>query len=169
MEQRVSLITLAVADVARSRAFYVGGLRWVPCFTGDDILMFQVGQAVVLSLWERDAFAQKVGEPADGRAPVTLAHNVPSGPAVEAVLREAEEAGARVWPARDREWGGYSGYFADPDGYRWEVAWNPPGGEADAPLTTGRPPDPAALQRAASPRGSRTSGPGRSGPGSGSC
>lgn len=127
MQQRLSFVTLAVADVDASRRFYVQGLGWTPCLQADDVLMFHVADRVVLSLWDRGAFAAEVGEvPAAGLAPITLAHNVPTGPAVTAVLETARAAGAtRVWEARDREWGGFSGYFADPDGYRWEVAWNP--------------------------------------------
>ncbi|MCB0882852.1 MAG: VOC family protein [Thermoleophilia bacterium] len=127
MQQRLSFVTLAVADLDASRRFYVEGLGWTPCLQADDVLMFQVADRVVLSLWDRAAFAAEVGEePAVGVAPITLAHNVPTGPAVTAVLDTARAAGAsRVWEAEDREWGGFSGYFADPDGYRWEVAWNP--------------------------------------------
>lgn len=126
MEQRVSFITLAVADVARSRTFYVDGLGWQPIFEADDVLMLPVAERVILSLWSEDGFTAEIGEaPASGTAPITLAHNVATEAEVDEVLSEAGKAGARVYAASRREWGGYSGYFADPDGFRWEVAVNP--------------------------------------------
>jgi len=126
MEQRVSFITLAVQDVARSRAFYVDGLGWQSIFEGDDVLMLPVADRVILSLWSAEGFASEIGEaPASGIAPVTLSHNLATEAEVDAVLAEAERLGARVQEASRREWGGYSGYFADPDGFRWEIAVNP--------------------------------------------
>ncbi|ALX65820.1 VOC family protein [Microbacterium sp. XT11] len=126
MEQRVSFITLAVADVARTRAFYVDGLGWQPIFEADDVLMLPVADRVILSLWSVEGFTAEIGEaPASGIAPITLAHNLATEAEVDAVLAEAEALGAAVSPATKREWGGYSGYFADPDGFRWEIAVNP--------------------------------------------
>ena len=129
MEARVSFITLAVVDLDRTRAFYVDGLGWTPALdVPGDVLMIQVGEHVVLSLWDADAFAAEVGPIARGEGvpPVTLAHNVPTRDEVDEVLATARAAGADpVGSAEEREWGGYTGYFADPDGYRWEVAWNP--------------------------------------------
>ncbi|MCE4027668.1 MULTISPECIES: VOC family protein [unclassified Microbacterium] len=126
MEQRVSFITLAVADVARSRAFYVDGLGWQPIFEADEVLMLPVADRLILSLWSVAGFTAEIGEPpAPGVAPLTLAHNLASEAEVDAVLAEAAALGARVAPAVRREWGGYSGYFADPDGFRWEIAMNP--------------------------------------------
>lgn len=126
MEQRVSFITLAVADVARSRAFYVDGLGWEPIFEAGEVLMLPVADRVILSLWSVEGFTAEIGEaPATGIAPITLAHNVATEAEADAVLAEAASAGAHVSPASRREWGGYSGYFADPDGFRWEIAVNP--------------------------------------------
>ncbi|MVQ43693.1 glyoxalase [Microbacterium sp. MAH-37] len=126
MDQRVSFITLAVADVAASRAFYVDGLGWRPIFEAEDVLMLPVADRVILSLWSVQGFTEEIGEaPASGVAPITLAHNLATEAEVDAVLAEAAALGARVQPARRREWGGYSGYFADPDGFRWEIAVNP--------------------------------------------
>lgn len=127
MDARVTFITLAVADVAASRRFYVDGLGWQPEFEADDVIFFRVGPTVVLSLWSRAGFAAEVGaEPMSGGIPpLTLAHNMPDRAGVDAVLRDAAAAGATVVAATAREWGGYSGYFADPDGFRWEVAHNP--------------------------------------------
>jgi len=126
MEPRVSFITLAVADIARTRAFYVDGLGWAPVFEDHEVLMIQVGEHLVLSLWQTDAFAAEIGDaPAVGTPPVTLAHNVIDRSVVDEVLAEAGAAGAEVSAPEERVWGGYSGYFADPDGFRWEVCWNP--------------------------------------------
>lgn len=124
MDPRVSLITVPVADRGRSRRFYAEGLGWEPLFDGQDVLMFRVGEHLVLSLWDADSFTAEVGTPRSGPgvAPLTIAHNVATDAAVDDVLRTAEAAGARVWPPERRAWGGYSGYFADPDDYRWEVA-----------------------------------------------
>ena len=129
MDQRLSFVSLAVADLDVSRRFYLDGLGWqsdmdVP----GEVVMIQVGQHVVLSLWERTHFEDEVGPIAayDGVAPFTLAHNVPEKADVDAVLETARAAGAEdLGAATEREWGGYTGYFADPDGYRWEVAYNP--------------------------------------------
>ncbi len=126
MEQRVSFITLAVADVARSRAFYVEGLGWQPIFEADEVLMLPVADRVILSLWSVEGFTAEIGEaPASGIAPITLSHNLATEAEVDDVLAEAVILGATVSPASRREWGGYSGYFADPDGFRWEIAVNP--------------------------------------------
>lgn len=127
MEARVSFITLAVADLARTRAFYAEGLGWQPAFEdGHEVIMIQVAEHLVLSLWQVDAFAEEVGgRPSSGIPPLTLAHNTIDRATVDAVLADAAAAGAEVSPPQDRVWGGYSGYFADPDGFRWEVCWNP--------------------------------------------
>ncbi|WP_105565464.1 VOC family protein [Microbacterium halophytorum] len=126
MEQRVSFITLAVSDVRRSREFYVGGLGWKPIYEDDDVLMLPVGEHLILSLWSVDGFTAEVGHaPASGIAPIALAHNVPTESGVDEVLALAESLGAETSAGQPREWGGYSGYFADPDGFRWEIAMNP--------------------------------------------
>ncbi len=127
MHQHVSFITLATADLDRAAAFYVDGLGWTPAFRGEDVLVFRVGPALMLSLWTETGFEGEVGplRRGPGAAPLTLAHNVSSPAAVDAVLADAQRAGARVVPGEHRAWGGYSGYFADPDDFRWEVAWNP--------------------------------------------
>ncbi len=129
MEPRVSFITLAVSDLAASRRFYVDGLGWEPVLeVPDDVIMFRVADKVLLSLWVEPAFEDEVGpiRRGAGLAPITLAHNLPTKQAVDEVLNDARAAGAsHVADAVEREWGGYTGYFADPDGYRWEVACNP--------------------------------------------
>ncbi|WP_420752568.1 VOC family protein [Rhodococcus sp. O3] len=129
MDQRLSFVTLAVDDVARSRAFYVDGLGWTATVdVPGEVLMIQVGAHVVLSLWDRAHFEAEVGGTTsrDGIPPVTLAHNVAARDEVDSVLATARAAGAgTVTGGTDREWGGYTGYFSDPDGFRWEIAWNP--------------------------------------------
>jgi uncharacterized protein len=123
----VSLITLGVADLERSRAFYER-LGWKPAgVKSDGIVFFQAG-GMGLALYPREARADdaKVDPHGHGFGGITLAFNARTRAEVDAVLREAEAAGARLLkPAEEAFWGGYSGYFADPDGYPWEVAWNP--------------------------------------------
>ena len=129
MEQRISFVTLAVADLDATHRFYVDGLGWTPeMWVPGEVLMFRAGPLLVLSLWDAAAFEAEVGaRPArDGVPPLTLAHNVATRAEVDAVLATALAAGAHPVPeAVERDWGGYTGYFADPDGFRWEVAWNP--------------------------------------------
>jgi catechol 2,3-dioxygenase-like lactoylglutathione lyase family enzyme len=127
MEQRVSLVTLGVADVERSRRFYER-LGWRTAVEpASDVAFFQAG-GLVLALWGRLALAADSVVPDDhgGWGGITLAHNVRSREEVDAVLAEAQAAGAAIArPAAETFWGGYSGLFADPDGHRWEVAHNP--------------------------------------------
>ena len=129
MDQRISFVTLAVRDLDRSRSFYVDGLGWVPELdVPGEVLMFSAGERLVLSLWDRAAFEAELGAPVvsgEGVVPLTLAHNVTTPAEVRAVLDLARDAGAPVQGPLAREWGGFTGYFADPDGFRWEVAWNP--------------------------------------------
>ncbi len=128
MDQRISFVTLAVADLDATRRFYVEGLGWQPELdVPGEVLMIRTGEHLVLSLWERSHFAAEVGEPTmSGIAPITLAHNLATKEAVDAVLAIARRAGADpVADAVERDWGGYTGYFGDPDGFRWEIAWNP--------------------------------------------
>jgi catechol 2,3-dioxygenase-like lactoylglutathione lyase family enzyme len=129
MDQRVSFITLVVTDLDVSRRFYVDGLGWEPEIdVPGEVLMFRVAEKVVLSLWVEEGFVAEVGQaPARGGVPpITLSHNLATTQGVDTVLEQARAAGAtQVREAVEREWGGYTGYFADPDGFRWEVAYNP--------------------------------------------
>jgi predicted lactoylglutathione lyase len=129
VDQRISFITLAVRDVEASRRFYADGLGWRPDLEVEgDVVMIMAGEKLVLSLWDREHFQAEVGVIADGDGvpPFTISHNVASEAEVDAVLDTARAAGADpVHDAVQREWGGYTGYFADPDGYRWEIATNP--------------------------------------------
>jgi uncharacterized protein len=127
MEQRLSLVTLGVTDVGRARRFYEDGLGWRRGNDHEEVVFFQLG-GMVLALWGREALAQDARLPGAGTrfGGIALAYNTRSREEVDAVLKEAEAAGATIpKPAEDTFWGGYSGYFADPDGHLWEVAWNP--------------------------------------------
>lgn len=128
MEQRISLITLGVGDLALARRFYEQGLGWkVGMAVEGEVVFFQLN-GLILSLYSRAALAQDAGvaEAGSGFAGITLAHNVRSEEEVDTLLSEAQRAGGRVVkPALRAEWGGYSGYFADLDGHLWEVAFNP--------------------------------------------
>ncbi|GAB3849965.1 VOC family protein [Micromonospora andamanensis] len=126
MEQRLSLITLGVADLARSRDFY-RQLGW----QGQEVertVFFQAGGLAVV-LWARQSLAKDAGvedRGAVGFAGVALAHNVRERAEVDQLMAAAAQAGAVVTqPARDTSYGGYAGYFTDPDGHLWEIAWNP--------------------------------------------
>jgi len=126
VEQRLSLVTLGVADLARTRAFYEA-LGWrTGAAPADDVVFFQAG-GMIVALWGRDQLAEESGvEDSGGWGGVTLAHNVRSPEEVDAVIAEAEKAGARIArPGGKTFWGGYSGIFVDPDGHPWEVAHNP--------------------------------------------
>lgn len=128
MDPRISFVTVAVADLAASRRFYVDGLGWPPELEGEDVVMIRAGDLLVLSLWAREGFEREVGPVREGAGhiPVTLAHNVSSPEQVDAVLDEARAAGSpQVGSGANREWGGYTGYFTDPDGLHWEIAYNP--------------------------------------------
>jgi len=126
MEQRISLVTLGVADLARSRTFYER-LGW----RGQEVeetVFFQAG-GVAIVLWGRDKLAADGAiedRNTDGFGGISLAHNVRSQVEVDEVLREAADAGAEVTQAaRETFYGGYAGYFSDPDGHVWEIAYNP--------------------------------------------
>lgn len=129
MEQRLSLVSLGVADVAAATAFYERlGWQRSEANSNESITFFQLG-GILLGLYGAQALADDIGiEYSDriGFNNITLAFNTRSKEEVDAVLAEAEAAGAEIIkPAEEVFWGGYSGYFADPDGHLWEVAWNP--------------------------------------------
>lgn len=127
MDQRVSFITLGVTDLARSKAFYER-LGWTASPASQDSIVFFDLNGVVLGLFGRKDLAEDAGVPdgAPGFSAVTLACNQRSEAEVDAVMQEAKAAGAKiVTPAAKVFWGGYRGYFTDPDGHIWEVAHNP--------------------------------------------
>ena len=125
MEQRLSLLTLGVADIDESRRFYEA-LGWRETPRAEGVVFFQAG-GMVVALWERAALAEDSGvDDTGGWGGITLAHNVSSPEAVDSVIEQARAAGATI--AREPAatfWGGYSGVFIDPDGHPWEVAHNP--------------------------------------------
>jgi uncharacterized protein len=126
VEQRVSLVTLGVADLERARSFYEG-LGWSSSAdVGDDVVFFQAG-GMVLALWDRAKLAEDSAVTDDGGwGGVTLAYNVRSPEEVDVAIEEARGAGARIGrEPGETFWGGYSGVFVDPDGHPWEVAHNP--------------------------------------------
>jgi len=126
MEQRLSLVTLGVANLARARAFYEA-LGWTTgAAPADDVVFFQCG-GMIVALWGRDQLAEASGVSDNGGwGGVTLAYNTLSPAEVDAVIAEAEAAGATIArPGAETFWGGYSGVFIDPDGHPWEVAHNP--------------------------------------------
>ena len=129
MEQRLSLVTLGVDDLAAARAFY-GKLGWREGGpSSDDVVFYQLG-GIILGLYGRAALAEEMRlQPAETKGRfggIALAYNARSKDEVDAVLAEAEAAGGRILKSgEDVFWGGYSGYFADPEGHVWEIAWNP--------------------------------------------
>ena len=128
MDPRISLVTLGVRDLERAIRFYRDGLQWpVSSAGGGEVAFFRTSGAI-LALYPRHLLAADVhlSDRGTGFGGITLAHNVASKEAVDAVLSQASAAGARILKAAEQAlWGGYSGYFADLDGYPWEVAWNP--------------------------------------------
>jgi catechol 2,3-dioxygenase-like lactoylglutathione lyase family enzyme len=127
MEQRLSLITLGVADLVRARRFYEDGLGWTKGNDEDEVAFYQLN-GLILALWTRKDLAEDAKLPDTGAtfSGMTLAFNARSHDEVDELLAQAEAAGGTILKAGEEQvWGGYSGYFADPDGHPWEVAWNP--------------------------------------------
>ena len=128
MEPRISLITLGVEDISRAAAFYEKGLGWKRSSASqDDVVFFQLS-GIVLSLYPRKLLAEDahVDSKGSGFSGITLAHNTRTETEVDHILKKVEKLGAKILkPAQKVFWGGYSGYFADPDGHIVEVAHNP--------------------------------------------
>lgn len=134
MKPRITFITIGVDDLERSLRFYRDGLG-LPTkgivgteFEYGAVAFFELQGGITLALWPRTSIARDSGLAPAPPSPtdLTLGHNVPAREDVDAVMRQAELAGARIAkPAADTFWGGYAGYFQDPDGHLWEVAWNP--------------------------------------------
>jgi len=128
MEQRLTAVTLGVADLQRARRFYEKGLGWTASLAGNKDVVFFQANGLVIALWGRGNLANDANLVDDGGgfSGIALAHNVRSREEVDGVLAKASHAGARILkPGQETFWGGYAGYFADPDGHMWEVAWNP--------------------------------------------
>jgi hypothetical protein len=127
MEQRISIVTLGVKDLATSKRFYADGLGWKPAFGNNEIIFFQTG-GIIFALFLREKLAEDFQVDADsfGHAAVALAYNVRDRSEVDPLMNRARAAGATILKsAREASWGGYPGYFADPDGFAWGIAWNP--------------------------------------------
>jgi catechol 2,3-dioxygenase-like lactoylglutathione lyase family enzyme len=126
MQQQISLVTLGVSDMARSRRFYADGFGWQPVFETGDIVFFQMN-GFVFGIWPNAMLADDMGrrssQPSGGFA---LAHNVPSRDDVTETMTHLTQYGATILREADAPpWGGLRGYIADPDGHPWEIAWNP--------------------------------------------
>lgn len=128
MEPKVTVLTLGVRDLAISRRFYVEGLGWKPVVeVPGDVIFIQVAGGQVLALWSIDELAREAGSVGHSAKapPLALGHNVDSKDEVAAVIKQAVQAGATlIRNAGPTPWGGTNGYFADPDGFRWEVVHN---------------------------------------------
>lgn len=127
MDPRISFVTLGVTDLERARRFYIDVLKLAPLPTPPGIVFFELGKTW-LGLYPRHELAADATVPAEGSGfpGFTLAHNVRTREDVDSLLAEVAAGGGRiVKPAKVADWGGYSGYFADPDGFLWEVCWNP--------------------------------------------
>lgn len=134
MEPRIKVLTLGVDDLGTSLAFYRDGLGLVTEgiigteFEDGAVVFFEMDGGMILALYPRASLAKdaRVDRAPASPTDLSIGHTVSSRDEVDAVMAQAEAAGARITdPARDRFWGGYSGYFQDPDGHLWEIAWNP--------------------------------------------
>ncbi len=128
MKAKISIVTLGVTDLVKAKKFYEGGLGLVPHEASQDEITFYDMDGAWLSLYPKAKLAEDVTMSVEGSgfSGVTIAHNEPSREGVNAVIEEARKAGAEIVKEPvEVFWGGYSGYFTDPDGYLWEVAHNP--------------------------------------------
>ena len=125
MQQQMSIVTLGIDDVARSRRFYTEGFGWSPVFENDEIVFYQMN-GFVLGTWLRSALAEDSARPAAGSSGFALAHNVTSGDQVAPVMDRLIAAGGTLMrEAKAPPHGGLNGYVADPDDHAWEIAYNP--------------------------------------------
>jgi len=129
MKPQIDILTLGVRDLGAARHFYVDGLAWEPVLdVPGEVVFIQVGYGLLLSLYGVEDLASEAGNIYRGQQPagISLGHVVADETTVTEILdRAVASGGSLVAPAQRRSWGGVSGYFADPDGYRWEVAYNP--------------------------------------------
>lgn len=125
MQQQISVVTLGISDLARSRRFYGDGFGWKPVFENEEIAFYQMN-GLVLGTWLKEKLAEDSRQPATGTSAFALAHNVPSEAEVDRAIATLVEHGGTLLRAGDAPpHGGYRGYVADPDGHAWEIAWNP--------------------------------------------
>ncbi len=127
MKQSIRVVTLGVEDLARSRAFYSDGLGWTPLRDLEEIVFYQAGFGLVFAIWPLRALAEDVGAALTRGSSFSLGHNVDAREEVDEVIDRARRAGAKILkePQDAPLFGGYQGYFADPDGYLWDVVYNP--------------------------------------------
>ena len=125
MQQQISIITLGIADLTRSRRFYIDGFGWSPIFENKEIMFYQMN-GFVLGTWLKKALMNDMNRPSDGLASAhALAHNVARKEDVEPLMQRLINAGGKMLrPADTPVHGGFRGYVADPDGHAWEIAWN---------------------------------------------
>lgn len=125
MQQQISVITLGIQDLERSKRFYVDGFGWTPVFANDEIAFYQMN-GFVLGTWLQPSLEEDMKRPGERPGAFGLAHNVESPDAVKAVIEKLVGAGGRLLRAGDAPpHGGFRGYVADPDDHAWEIAWNP--------------------------------------------
>ena len=127
MQQQISVVTIGIDDLARSKRFYSDGFGWTPVFENEEIAFYQMN-GLVLGTWLRTALSQDMQRPSSGEAGAqfALAHNVHAKVEVEPLIGALVAAGGTLLRAADAPpHGGFRGYVADPDGHAWEIAWNP--------------------------------------------
>ena len=126
MQQQISVITLGVTDLARSRRFYGDGFGWIPAFENDEIIFYQMN-GFVFATFAKSALEKDMGRfRLQSPGAFALAHNVPDKAAVEPLIGQLLDAGGHLVRAADAPpHGGFRGYVADPDDHTWEIAWNP--------------------------------------------
>jgi catechol 2,3-dioxygenase-like lactoylglutathione lyase family enzyme len=128
MQPRLSILTLGVRDLKRSIAFYRDGLGFEMSPQSNELIAYFPLRGLWLAVFPIELLSLDTRIPIEefGKSPIVLAHNVPTRALVDETLVEAVAAGGRITkPAADTDWGGYAGFFADPDDHRWEVAWDP--------------------------------------------
>lgn len=124
-QQQISVITLGVADLARSRRFYVDGFGWKPVFENEEIVFYQMN-GLMLGTWLASALDADSRRTSTTPGSFSVAHNVTNKEAVQPLIDKLASAGGSILrPADAPRHGGFRGYVADPDGHAWEIAWNP--------------------------------------------